>query len=154
LAEAYYRGDPGWKGRVYVQNSERLLVTPFWNRIVEGLSLFLDGRIVFSGRKNIMELVQEHPGAVFICHQLTNEYNYMILELLYLGIPVLHSSESWSHSGHFYSVDRWLDAVQTLNEAIEEERMILHSDLLWTVNPENPVIQERWATLLHGVSGV
>ena len=154
LAEAYYRAHPGWKGRVHVQNSERLLVTPFWNRIVEGLSLFLDGRIVFSGRKNILELVQEHPGAVFICHQLTNEYNYMILELLYLGIPVLHTSESWSHSGHFYSVDRWLDAVQTLNEAIEEERMVLHSDLLWTVNPENPVIQERWATLLHGVSGV
>ena len=148
LAEAYYRAHPGWKGRVHVQNSERLLATPFWNRIVRGLSLFLENRILFSGRKSILELVQEHSGAVFICHQLTNEYNYMILELLYLGIPVLHISECWSESGYFYSVDQWFNAVQTLNEAIEEERMILHSDLLWTVNPENPVIQERWAKLL------
>jgi hypothetical protein len=154
LAEAYYREHPSWKGRVFIQNSERLLVTPFWNRIVEGLSLFLDGRIVFSGRKSILELVQEHSGAVFICHQLTNEYNYMILELLYLGIPVLHTSGSWSHSGHFYSVDRWLDAIQTLEEAIEEEKVIVHSDLLWQVSPENPVIQERWAVLLDNISRV
>jgi len=148
LAEAYYRAHPSWKGRVYIQNSERLLVTPFWNRIVEGLSLFLEDRIVFSGRKSILELVQEHPGSVFVCHQLTNEYNYMILELLYLGIPVLHTSESWSGSGYYYSVDEWQKAVQTLDEAIEEERVVLPSDLLWTVNPENPVIQEGWAKLL------
>jgi len=148
LAEAYYRMHPGWKGRVYIQNSERLLVTPFWNRIVESLSLYLDGRIVFSGRKSILELVQEHSGAVFICHQLTNEYNYMILELLYLGIPVLHTSKSWSDSGYFYSVDQWTDAVQTLEEVIEGKRDNHNLDILWMVSPENPVIQEDWAKLL------
>ena len=148
LAEAYYRKHPSWKGRVFIQNSERLLVTPFWNRIVENLSLFLDGRIVFSGRKSILELVQEHSGAVFICHQLTNEYNYMILELLYLGIPVLHTSEAWSQSGHYYSVDEWSNAVQTLEEVIGEERVQNSSDLLWRISPENPVIQEDWTKLL------
>ena len=149
LAEAYYRGHPSWKGRVFVQNSERLLVTPFWNRIVESLSLFLDGRIVFSGRKSILELVQEHEGAIFICHQLTNEYNYMTLELLYLGVPVFHTSKSWSSYGHYYSVDQWLNAVQMLEEVIGEERVVCtQSDLLWRLSPENPVIQEDWAKLL------
>jgi hypothetical protein len=149
LAEAYYRVHPGWKGHIYIQNSERLLVTPFWNRIVESLSLYLDGRIVFSGRKSILELIQEHEGAVFICHQLTNEYNYMILELLYLGIPVLHTSECWSNSGHYYSVDHWTDAVQTLEEIIEGKWDNHHNlDILWMVSPENPVIQEDWAKLL------
>ena len=148
LAEAYYREHPSWKGQVFIQNSERLLVTPFWNRIVENLSLFLDGRIVFSGRKSILELVQEHEGAVFICHQLTNEFNYMILELLYLGIPVLHTSESWSQSGHYYSVDQWSNAVQTLEKVIGKERVQNSSDLLWRISPENPVIQEDWAKLL------
>ena len=148
LAEAYYRKHPSWKGQVFIQNSERLLVTPFWNRIVENLSLFLDGRIVFSGRKSILELVQEHEGAVFICHQLTNEFNYMILELLYLGIPVLHTSESWSQSGHYYSVDQWSNAVQTLEKVIGKERVQNSSDLLWRISPENPVIQEDWAKLL------
>jgi len=145
LAEAYYRSHPGWKGRVYVQNSERLLVTPFWNRIVEGLSLFLEGRIIFSGRRSILELVQEHSGAVFICHQLTNEYNYMILELLYLGVPVLHTSESWSHYGYYYSVDQWQTAIKMLDEAIDEEQVpCTQSDLLWCLSPENPVNQEEW----------
>ena len=149
LAEAYYRGHPSWKGRVFVQNSERLLVTPFWNRIVESLSLFLDGRIMFSGRKSILELVQEHEGAIFICHQLTNEYNYMTLELLYLGVPVFHTSKSWSSYGHYYSVDQWLNAVQMLEEVIGEERVVCtQSDLLWRLSPENPVIQEDWAKLL------
>jgi hypothetical protein len=45
-------------------------------------------------------------------------------------------------------VDRWLDAVQTLEEAIGKETVIVHSDLLWQVSPENPVIQEDWAKLL------
>ena len=148
LAEAYYRKFPSWQGYVFVQNSERLLVTPFWTGLVSGLSLFRDKRIVFSGRKSILELVQDHSDAAFICHQLTNEYNYMILELLYLGIPVLHSSPSWSASGHYYSVNNWPDAVWTLKEVIEGNRDPPASDVLWSVSPENPENQEGWAKLL------
>jgi len=148
LAEAYYRKFPSWQGHVFVQNSERLLMTPFWTGLVGRLSLFRDKRIVFSGRKSILDLVQEHSGAVFICHQLTNEYNYMILELLYLGVPVLHSSPSWSASGHYYSVNNWQDAVWTLKEVIGGNRDSPASDVLWSVSPENPVNQDGWAKLL------
>ena len=148
LAEAYYRGHPSWQGRVFVQNSERLLVTPFWNQMVEGLSLSRDNRIIFSGRKSILELVQEHPQAVFVCHQLTNEYNYMILELLYLGIPVLHTSDAWSACGYYYSINKWSDAIQMLKEVMEGNRDNYILDVLWSVSPENPVNQDGWAKLL------
>jgi len=151
LAETYYRENREWSGKVFVQNSERLLVTPFWNQIVESLSLFLDGRIVFSGRNSILKLVQEHPGAIFICHQLTNEYNYMTLELLWLGVPVLHNSESWSDSGHYYSVDKWLDAIQTLKGVLENSSKRNDSKneaLLWSVSPQNPANKDRWTKLL------
>jgi hypothetical protein len=103
---------------------------------------------VFSGRKSVLELVQEHSGAIFICHQLTNEYNYMILELLYLGVPVLHTSESWSASGYYYSIDKWSDAVQTLFRALNKDPEYQTLDVLWSVSPENPVNQEGWAKLL------
>jgi len=148
LAEAYYRKFPSWQGRVHIQNSERLLVTPFWMGLVSRLSLFRDKRIIYSGRKSVLELVQEHSTAIFLCHQLTNEYNYMILELLYLGVPVLHTSDSWSASGYYYSIDKWSDAIQTLKEVIEGNRGPPILDVLWSVNPENPVNQEGWAKLL------
>ena len=148
LAEAYYRENRKWMGKVYVQNSERLLVTPFWNRILEGLSLSRERRIVFSGRKSILELVQEHPGATFISHQLTNEYNYMTLELLWLNVPVLHNSDSWASYGHYYSVDKWPEAIQTLKGVLERDSEMSSEGLLWSVNPENPVNQEAWAKLL------
>ena len=148
LAEAYYRMFPSWQGRVHVQNSERLLVTPFWNQVVGRLSLFRDKRIVFSGRKSVLELVQEHSGAIFICHQLTNEYNYMILELLHLGVPVLHTSDSWSKTGYYYSVNNWSDAIQTLFRALKQDPERQTLDVLWSVSPENPVNQEGWAKLL------
>jgi hypothetical protein len=148
LAEAYYRKFPGWQGTVYVQNSERLLVTPFWNQIVKELRLFRDKRIVFSGRKSILELVQEHSGATFLCHQLTNEYNYMILELLYLGVPVLHTSDAWSASGYYYSIDKWSDAVHTLKMALDKNPGRQTLDVLWLVSPENPINQDGWAKLL------
>jgi hypothetical protein len=123
-------------------------VTPFWNQMVEGLSLFRDNRIIFSGRKSILELVQEHPQAVFVCHQLTNEYNYMILELLYLGIPVLHTSDAWSACGYYYSINKWSDAIQMLKEVMEGNRDNYILDVLWSVSPENPVNQDGWAKLL------
>jgi len=154
LAEAYYRENRKWTGKVYVQNSERLLMTPFWNRILEGLSLFREGRIVFSGRKSILELVQEHPGATFISHQLTNEYNYMTLELLWLNIPVLHNSDSWAPYGHYYSVDKWPEAIQMLKGVLEKDSEMSSEGLLWSVSPQNPVNQEAWVTLLNDVSRV
>jgi len=72
----------------------------------------------------------------------------MILELLYLGVPVLHTSDSWSASGYYYSIDKWSDAIQTLKEVIEGNRGPPILDVLWSVNPENPVNQEGWAKLL------
>ena len=148
LAEAYYKMFPSWQGHVFVQNSERLLVTPFWTGLVGRLSLFRDKRIVFSGRKSVLELVQEHSGAIFICHQLTNEYNYMILELLHLGVPVLHTSPSWSKTGYYYSIDKWSDAIQTLKRALDPDPDRQTLDVLWSVSPENPVNQDGWAKLL------
>jgi len=148
LAEAYYRKFPSWQGQVFVQNSERLLVTPFWTGLVSGLMLFRNKRIVFSGRKSVLELVQEHSGAIFLCHQLTNEYNYMILELLHLGVPVLHSSPSWSNTGYYYSVNNWSDAIQTLKRALDPDPERQTLDVLWSVSPENPVNQEGWVKLL------
>ena len=123
-------------------------MTPFWTGLIKGLSLFRDKRIVFSGRKSLLELVQEHSRAIFLCHQLTNEYNYMILELLYLGVPVLHTSPSWSTTGYYYSIDKWSDAIQTLKRALDPDPECQMLDVLWSVSPENPENQEGWAKLL------
>ena len=146
LAEAVARQNPFWSGRVYIQNSERLLVTPFWLRIIEGLQLRKEGRIVFGKRKGIQELVQEHPDATFICHQNTNEYNYMTLELLWLNVRVLHNSTCWSSYGLYYSVDNWPNAIKTLIGGTGNEEGV--ASLFWSVSPENPYIQKRWLELL------
>jgi hypothetical protein len=103
---------------------------------------------VFSGRKSILELVQEHSGATFLCHQLTNEYNYMILELLHLGVPVLHTSDAWSASGYYYSINKWSDAIQTLFRALNKDPEYQTLDVLWSVSPENPINRDGWAKLL------
>ena len=72
----------------------------------------------------------------------------MTLELLWLNVPVLHNSDSWASYGHYYSVDKWPEAIQTLKGVLERDSEMSSEGLLWSVNPENPVNQEAWAKLL------
>jgi hypothetical protein len=72
----------------------------------------------------------------------------MILELLYLGIPVLHTSDAWSACGYYYTINKWSDAIQMLKEVMEGNRDNYILDVLWSVSPENPVNQDGWAKLL------
>lgn len=153
LAEELARQWPEWKGKVYIQNSQRLAVTPFFrDTLLKGLRLEQEGRIVLEKRKSILDLVQEHTGALFICHQFTNDLNYMVLELMWLGVPVLHNSDTWAAYGYSYSIDEWQKAVLKVKTILEgfhnqewyAEQATLISDV---VSPEK--VKSEWTAILQ-----
>jgi hypothetical protein len=145
LAKAFMKAVPEWQGRIIVHNSKLLLANPFW----QGLG---GPRILFRERLTVGALMATHPSAVFIQHQYNNEYNYMTLELLNQGFPVLHNSKSWS-AGYQWSIDSLDLSVGILTEVIRNHSKRSDSvdkanRLTYQFSPQNPGIIAAWATIL------
>jgi hypothetical protein len=150
LVKAFAKGCPEWKGRLIVQNSGRLLESK-WFR--EQIILSLPFPVIWKERDSLATILEQNPSAAFVSHQLTNDYNYLVLELMYLGYPLLHNSAKWAPYGYSWSVDNWSASLKTLRTALEH-----HSQnrdyareteaLTWNHSPKNPVNRLGWMSLL------
>jgi len=156
--EKWYRtvGRPrGWKGSVQLVNGERLKAVPhFAHNIMPYLDIFKEGRVICHGRRDIVSTLNEWPSAIFILHNYNNEFNYMTLELLYSGFPVIHNSPSWLEFGYGYGGADLAAAAVAIEEARRhhEERLETYMAqaalLTWKYSPYNPTIHAAWEELL------
>jgi len=152
--ERWYRKNRNWDGQIVVMNGERLLVVPFFKEnIWDNLDLVKDNKITVCGRSDIQKTMEIYPYATFLLHQVNNEYNYMTLELLHNGYPVLHNATSWSQHGYYYK-DSDLDMMgqmydkTRLHEQISETYKSHAQTLIWTHSPYNPSVQKKWNEIL------
>jgi hypothetical protein len=145
----------GLNFKVIVGNAERIQTNPFFTKtILPRLELFKDGKIVFSGRNTITSIMNDHPSAIAIGHQLNNEYNYMTLEYLYSGFPIIHNSPDWSDAGYYYEGSDIEKGALALKKAMDFHETTLEtyasgaSALQWRHSPYNPEVQAAWKKLL------
>jgi hypothetical protein len=150
LVKAFANAYPDWKGRLIVQNADRLFQSIwFRERTVPQMNV----PVVWNGRQPLQEILEANPSAIFLTHQITNDYNYLVLELMYLGYPLLHNSKAWSAFGFTWSEERWSESLQTLRSVLDhrDQRSAYeaHAQMLtWLHSPANPVNREGWETLL------
>jgi len=145
----------GWKGKIVVVNGDRIAGTPhFSESILPVLTIAADNRIEFTDRKDILTAMRTWSSAIFVGHQFNNEYNYMTLELMWCGFPIVHNSASWGDFGYFYDGNNLDMAVKQIHAAHighteNQELYKSHSRILaWKHSPYNPDIHTAWNTLL------
>jgi hypothetical protein len=145
----------GYDVKVIVGNAERLQANPFFTKtILPRLDLFKDGKLVFSGRNTITSIMNDHPSAIAIGHQLNNEYNYMTLEYLFSGFPIIHNSPDWSDAGYYYEGSDIEKGSKALKKAMDFHETTLETyasgaaALQWRHSPYNPEVQAAWKKLL------
>jgi hypothetical protein len=155
LVEAFAQKYPEWQGKIQVINGDRLqLEMNSFNFVLPSLSLWRAGRIVLQGRKNIHTILKENRSACFMTHQWNNDFNYMTLELLYCNYPILHNSQGWDQFGYHYSIDKWVEAIETLRLGLQSHRENMRiykthaANLIWKHSVHNPDIQAEWKTIL------
>ena len=157
IIEQFARENPGLEFDCIFFNSDRVMKSPFFTESIKPyLQTFTNGKITFAGRKDIISILQSVPHLMAVCHQVNNEYNYMIMEFLYAGYPVIHNGETWSEFGYTYKTNDFkagarqlLKAVQSHHEKLEAYRA--HSRILaWRHSIYNPEMQEGWRKLLEG----
>ena len=146
----------GWKGKVHVVNGDRFMMSPHTSEnVMPLLDLWKEGRVVVHERRDIMSALTAWPSATFLLHNYNNEYNYMTLELMWAGFPVIHNSPSWADYGYSYEgadlagAVRQVEAVRKAHaERLEAYRG--HAQLLaWRHSPYNPANQAAWEKLLR-----
>ena len=156
IVERWYRTyGREWKGRVVVCNGNRMNDTHhFSGSIAPTLELSKDGRIEYIDRMDIVSALTKWPTAIYVAHQYNNEYNYMALEHLWTGFPLVHNCGTWSEFGYSYSGNNIEEGAQQLDAAYrghseKVEAYRAHAQTLaWRHSPYNPEVQEAWNRLL------
>ncbi len=141
--------------KVLVGNGEVLLKNPFFvETILPTLEIVKDNYVDFSGRHNTPDVLQEYPHATAVCHQWNNQYNYMTLEYLFAGFPVIHNAPDWHDVGYYYKGNNISEATaallrsQTYHASTLERYKAMAKTLEWRHSPYNPEVQKAWKELL------
>lgn len=141
--------------KVLVGNSERFKVNPFFTKtILPTLELYKDNKIIFSDRNTITSIMNDHPSAIAISHQINNQYNYMTLEYLFAGFPIIHNTPDWSDAGYYYEGSNIEDGTTVLEKVLLyhnssiEQYMSGAAVLQWRHSPYNPEVQTAWSNLI------
>jgi len=159
MIERWYRAKGKvWDGRVVIVNGPRILQIPhFKQNVYDQLDIVKDGKVEMADRKDIVTTLRTYPNATFICHQFNNEFNYMVLELMWLGFPVLHNAKSWEAYGYYYpgsdltSGGELLDLIRGQHtDRLELYKAHAHA-VAWRHSPYNPEVHKAWETLFNAV---
>jgi hypothetical protein len=137
-------------------NGERIHGLPFFRQnILDNLELFKAGLIEIRGRMDMISVMKEFPSATFLCHQINNEFNYMALELLWAGFPVIHNAAAWDEFGYYYKGSDILRGAAVIDEirGHHHDRLEVYKShartLAWRHSPYNPDVHRAWRTLLN-----
>lgn len=158
LAANFARKNPTWKGSIKIYNSHNLSKTPNFEQNILPLLQIPVERIQTFLRFTIMDIMKDNTGAIFIAHQVNNEYNYMTLELMSKNFPILHNAEGWKNYGYYYDTSSWLKALETLDYSMKSHQLNLNNyrthfeTLKWTHSPHNPIIQSQWSDILKNAA--
>ena len=151
----YRRGGRQWNGKVVVVNGPRILQIPYFkDNVYDTLDLVKDGKVVMADRKDMVTTLKTYPNATFICHQINNEFNYMVMELLWTGFPVLHNAKSWEAYGYYYpgsNLNAGCDVFDIVRRNHGEQLEIYKAHaraLAWRHSPYNADVQRAWETIL------
>jgi hypothetical protein len=154
--EAFYKKNPDANFELIVVNGEKLVqATYFLPSIYQHLSIVRDDKVKILARRDMKDIMNEHPSLICLCHQVNNDYNYMTLELLYTGFPLIHNSNSWSEFGYFYKENNIMDAAGLIEFVMKshEDRLEVYKShahaLAWRHSPYNPDVQAGWRDLLE-----
>jgi len=141
--------------QVLIGNGERLLMNPFFtNTILPYLELYKDNKLIFGKRHTIAEIMNDYPHAYAICNQWNNEYNYMTLEYLHAGFPIIHNASDWSDAGYYYKCNSITDGAsallraQTHHSSSLETYMSGAEVIRWRHSIYNPDLQRAWEKVL------
>lgn len=143
--EELYRAHPEKLNHVYAMNTHKLNESPTFLQLAHRLDITQKNVASFEARMDIVTLMS-HYGDIVLSHHWENGLNYLYLDALHGGYPLVHNSEYIKDYGYYYETFDCQGAAEQMLRAINEHdqnfdaykkkgaELIAKFDML---NPEN-----------------
>lgn len=154
--EQAYRQRPDLIGFMYATNTSRLVDINLFKAMMNQLEIVNHGKAQFNSRYPIVSHLAKHTDIV-VSHQWGNPLNYLYLDALYLGYPLVHNAHLIADLGYYYNEFDLFDAAEKIIEVAEnydknykeyrEESM----KKIFRYRPENEALQAEYTKLLDSL---
>ena len=140
----------------FVFGGEKLVQKTIANNIFGRLEIVKDGKLTFEKRKKFSDIFVNHCGLI-VSHQHFCELNYVYLEALHLGIPLVHNSPMIKDAGYYYPDFEIKKGAKALQKAIEthESRSKEYDEIskktVWNYSSKNPKNIKGYAHLIESL---
>lgn len=160
IMNRFYQLHPERVHKCFLFCTKQMLERKSFKDYISFLQVCRDGKVEFYPRMAFPEILkqmkQKSLNPVMIGHQLYNDQNYLSLEALHLGYPLVHNSPSIRSAGFFYPEFALHDGVEALRQvATEFHKREFNNDyerrsrmVLQQHHTSNPVILQQFKALL------
>jgi hypothetical protein len=101
VCDEAYRADRSSVSAMHVLNSMHMKDHPTLMYMANSLDLVKDSKATFHGRNDIAGFMAQYADAV-VSHQWGNDQNYLYLDVLYGGYPLVHNSPWLKDAGYYF----------------------------------------------------
>jgi hypothetical protein len=143
---------------VLVFNGLSLKENEKFKEITSNFDLFNNGKLSVEARYPMPNMLAKGYVGTILSHQFYCDLNYLVLEGLYTGVPVIHNSEACKDAGYFYKgfdasscVDKIKEALSTHQEGIEGYKSSA-KDVLFKFSVENKENMRGYIDLVENIS--
>lgn len=156
ICEALYRQKPEAIAHVYAANTVHLKQNLHFAEFFDCLDLLKAQKVTAETRFPVYELLGQFVDTV-VAHHWENGLNYLYYDVLYGGYPLVHNSAFLKDVGYYFESFDVQSGAAALARAHEEHDAHLpryqeqNRELLWSVNPDNPILQRQHGDLLEAL---
>ena len=154
--EHAYRQRPDLIGFMYASNTNHLLDINLFKSMMNQMDIVKDKKAMFTSRYKIVHYLKTNTDIV-MSHQWANPLNYLYLDAVYLGYPLVHNAEMFADVGYYYEHFNLKDAAAQLINAAENHDANFEAykkdvaEKIYRYMPENKRLQQEYTMLLDSL---
>jgi len=118
ICEELERRRPELLASVRFLNGSQMMAAKTFECMVEGLDITSSSKLTVSSREYFADVMKSNANAV-ISHQIDVGQNYLYLDALYGGYPLIHNSRDFADAGYYYNSSDVAEAVELIEEVLE-----------------------------------
>lgn len=140
IVEESYRGEIGKNhiDKLRITNGEQLKTNKLFMSYVKTFDLFKDNKISAESRYQTAYVLTQHLD-VLVCHQILNPLNYLYLDAVYLGYPILHNAHMCKDLGYYYEGSDTVEGAKMLDWVLTE-----HDNNIEEYDKRNDLVLQRY----------
>lgn len=118
ICEMIERQSPEMIGRLMLHNSDRMLSHPSFVHFMQNMELYRAGKVEMTARDYFSHTMGRGKNVV-VSHQLNCPQNYLYLDALHGGYPLIHNSDIFKDAGYYYPESDVEAGAAALADAIQ-----------------------------------